>query len=447
MSGSTRCTLNDLLDDANVLQRSFHLEDHTSDLRPLLGFQSNLSHPIHRWYNFKEGFGEGLVAWLLSNYQPPLRRVVRFLDPFCGVGTSLLAAQHYLASLGLENACVQGIEVNPFMHFVSTTKMRWPRYDPAFLLRAAEIATNGLKLRRPSELPNLSTFSNEKYIARSDLERIVDLRDKIRVVARGRPELRPLLLGLTAGAERVFNLRKDGRALRFVARDRETTVDEEMERSWTEIAEDLQLGLNWTGKPAQIAKGDGRRGDQILKHGRFDVILFSPPYLNNIDYTEVYKLEQWLLGFLKSSKQMVMQRRRTFQSHPSCIFPTFSDARHNDVVNLLGTRFERLINYATEGEGWRKRLFAGYFADMHRTLQSCYRLLTPGGRLFLVVGNSLHGDADRPIPVATDLWIAALARKVGLTVETILVGRELQRRRINWDGLRESVLVMKRPRI
>jgi DNA modification methylase len=30
----------------------------------------------------------------------------------------------------------------------------------------------------------------------------------------------------------------------------------------------------------------------------FDLILTSPPYPNNIDYSEVYKLELWLLGFI-----------------------------------------------------------------------------------------------------------------------------------------------------
>jgi hypothetical protein len=302
-----------------------------------------------------------------------------------------------------------------------------------------------MRLRHKPSLPALSTFANEKYIAKSDLRRILDLRDKVQIAAHRRPEVRALLLGLASGAERVFNLRKDGRALRFVLRDRETTVDEEIERSWAEIAEDLQLGLEWAGTPAEIIRGDGRRVDRVFGQRSFDVILFSPPYLNNIDYTEVYKLEQWLLGFLKSPKQMVAQRRRTFQSHPSCLFPEFPDAKHADTIELLGKPFMRLVQYAAEGEPWRERLFAGYFADMHRTLQSCYRLLKPGGRIFLVVGNSVHGDSDRPIPVATDLWVGALARKIGLAVDAILVGREMPRRRIDWNGLRESILVMRRP--
>jgi hypothetical protein len=441
-----RATLEHLLEDAEVLERSFRVEDRASELKELLGFQSNLNRPIHRWYNFKEGFGEGLVHWLLDKYPRETHGPIQYLDPFCGVGTSLLGAQDYFAGSGLENARVQGVEVNTYMHFVSMTKVRWHNYNPAFLLRAAEVSTNGLKLRGKPEIPALSTFANEKYIARTDLARIVDLRNKIQVVARKRPEMRPLLLGLMSGAERVFNLRKDGRALRFVERARDTTVDEEMKRAWKTIAEDLQLGLQWSGTPTRVVKGDGRRADKLFEHGKFDVILFSPPYLNNIDYTEVYKIEQWLLGFLTSQRDMVAQRRKTFQSHPSCVFPSFADAEHDAVVGLLGDRFKRLVDYAAEGESWRNRLFAGYFADMHRTLQSCMRLLKPGGRVFLVVGNSLHGDADRPIPVATDIWIGKLARKVGLRVDAILVGRELQRRKLEWSGLRESVLVMTKPK-
>jgi hypothetical protein len=47
--------------------------------------------------------------------------------------------------------------------------------------------------------------------------------------------------------------------------------------------------LAYGGIDVEVVKGDGRRPDEVYKR-HFDIILFSPPYLNNIDYTEVYKI-------------------------------------------------------------------------------------------------------------------------------------------------------------
>lgn len=434
--------LSDVLSDCDFLARGVTIEDRTADFGKFLTFEPNLTQPVHRWYKFKEGFSQELVQRLLFEYQPRSKRSVSFLDPFSGVGTSLLAADSALRDLGAKKVILRGVEVNPYMHFVGTTKLAWQRYDPVFLLRAAAVATNGLRLEARPSIPDLSTINDRRFIKLDDLRRILELREKIKIVAKRRPEARPLLLGLISGAERVFNLRKDGRALRYIPHERNTTVDDEVENSWTAIAEDLQQDMQRHETDWNIVKGDGRRADLLFRNQKFDVILFSPPYLNNIDYTEVYKIEQWLLGFLNSGPQMVAQRKRTFRSHPSCIFPAFKDANTEKVLDALGTPFQRLLDFASFEEKWRYRLFTGYFADMLRTLQACGRLLQEKGRIFLVVGNSVHGTAAEPVPVAADLWIAKLAKTAGLRVESILIGRLLSRRRMDWSGFRESIIVL-----
>jgi hypothetical protein len=434
--------LADVLDDNARLQRGLPVEDRSADLSKLLKFASNLSEPIHRWFKFKEAFSSQLVGHLLKEQQPRLRRTTTFLDPFCGVGTSLLAAEETLVDIGIKNVVLRGIEINPYLQFVAATKLDWHRYNPALMMRAAAVSTNGLRLRQAPSIPSLSTVNNEKFIAKRDLRLLLELRDKIRAATGTRLERRPLLLGLAAASERIFKLRKDGRALRFTPRDEKVSVYDEVAMRWTEIAEDLQLGRERQPTDYRVEIGDGRRADWLFAGQRFDVIMFSPPYLNNIDYTEVYKIELWLLGFLKSHAQMVAQRRRTFRSHPSCLFPQFEDARTAEVIEALGPSFKRLLEYASRAERWRGRLFAEYFADMLRTLRACRRLLVADGRIFLVIGNSVHGTADEPIPVATDVWTARLAHAAGLKVEKLIVGRYLPRRRISGSLLRESVIVM-----
>jgi hypothetical protein len=434
-------SVSDILEDCEKLSRGVPIEDRRADLESLMRFQPNLEEPVHRWVNYKEGFSGDLVVKLLSEHLRWEGRCLSFLDPFCGVGTSLLAAEEFLEKLAVRSGRLRGVEVNPYAEFAARTKLSWNKYDPALLMRVAAISTNGLRLPQTPALPTLSTIKNPKFISPNALRQLVDLREKIRLAAKGRPELKPLLLGLASAAERIFKLRKDGRALRYTPGKEEAPVLEEAMKSWLVIAEDLQLGKQRRPVDYKIAKGDGRRVDRIFRE-RFDVILFSPPYLNNIDYTEVYKIELWLLGFLKTSRQMLEQRRRTFRSHPSCLFPSAEDASCQEAATTLGIGFERLSEYASYKERWRGRLFTEYFADMLRTLRGCRRLITPRGKIFLIVGNSLHGNAEHPIPVATDLWTCKLASAAGLRVEALLVARQLPRRNLNTTLMRESVIVL-----
>src|SRR5260221_9444445 len=46
-----------------------------------------------------------------------------------------------------------------------------------------------------------------------------------------------------------------------------------------------------------------------------DVAIFSPPYPNSFDYTDVYNLELWMLGHLRSPTHNSELRQQTFRSH------------------------------------------------------------------------------------------------------------------------------------
>ncbi|HET8679813.1 MAG TPA: hypothetical protein VFM39_06805, partial [bacterium] len=331
--------IHDILDDYDRLARGLPIDDGTTYLDKLFQFESNLTRPIHRWYKFKEGFSADLVTHLLNEYFRPISTNLSLLDPFCGVGTSLLAVEELGLSFNLRQITLRGVEVNPYIHFVASTKLNWDRYNPVAMLRAAEKATNGMVLRQKPIRPTLSTMRNARFISATSLGRLVELRDKIRVASKGRPELRPLLLGFAAVAEDFFNLRKDGRALRYVQKETAVSLERALDDRWRDMIEDLQIARPRLQVDFKVDKGDGRRADRLYRDRQFHIVLFSPPYLNNIDYTEVYKIESWLLGFLQSREEMLSQRRRTFRSHPSCRFPQTKDAATGEVERILGAPF------------------------------------------------------------------------------------------------------------
>src|SRR5262249_36224846 len=68
----------------------------------------------HRWYVIKESFSPRLVEAAIDSVG--LKKDDAILDPFCGCGTVPLTS----AEKGYESV---GIEVNPFLAFVSATKV------------------------------------------------------------------------------------------------------------------------------------------------------------------------------------------------------------------------------------------------------------------------------------------------------------------------------------
>jgi hypothetical protein len=127
-----------------------------------------------------------------------------------------------------------------------------------------------------------------------------------------------------------------------------------------------------------------------------------------------------------------------FADRPVCI--------PRDRGHDLSTVLDDLVKALPQDEDrlWRERLFRGYFDDMYGALTDQYRLLRPGGWSFCVVGNSLHGSAEKVL-VASDLIIASIAELVGFTVKGIDVARHLKRRTDDSRRLRESVIVLQKP--
>jgi hypothetical protein len=177
-----------------------------------------------------------------------------------------------------------------------------------------------------------------------------------------------------------------------------------------------------------------------------DIVLFSPPYPNNIDYTEVYKLEAWLLGFIESTEEFRAERLKTVYSHPSLLRghdATRAAAAQAQLDGLLEPILSAIPS--DRYSRGRRRMVAGYVRDMHLTLESAFMALRPGGALVYVVGNSLHGSGGSQFVIAADLLLAQLASNNGFRVTRFEVARTSGRRGRDKDFLRESVVFARKP--
>jgi hypothetical protein len=415
-------------------------------------FNGNKNQPIHRWFTYKEGFSSELLSWVCKTIGTDITDIESLLDPYLGVATSLLSAQ--LIYRGTHDLTLVGVERNPFAAFVSRAKLKWQSYDQDKIKELIPKLVEAIKKRNVKfGLMDLSTIQDQRIFNRRRLQDLLFARYIIGETLTDTNEHDFFLLGWASIIETVSNVRKDGRALRIVEKDDRPAIHVLLESRWNEMLGDLRTAWDSLKEAKRgevhttVYEGDGRTLVALPDPDqRFDLILYSPPYLNNIDYSEVYKLELWLMGLVSSRQDFKKLRLSTFRSHPSVRF------FETDYIESLGqnTWPRRLVealvsNLARDKDfQWRSRLIKAYADDMLVSLSSQFVRAKPGAHVVCVVGNSLHGKKESATPVATDLIIAAIAQEVGFEIDRLQVTRHTNRRSRE-HPVRESVIIMRRP--
>ncbi len=93
-----------------------------------------------------------------------------------------------------------------------------------------------------------------------------------------------------------------------------------------------------------------------------DLAVFSPPYPNSFDYTDVYNVELWTLGYLDSPAKNTALRKQTLRSHVQI----YRDMSSNGVRSPLLLRTMQELE-AASAKLWNPHIPAmigAYTADM-----------------------------------------------------------------------------------
>ena len=427
------------------LERRFPIE-YDDSYRTLVVPNGNAARPVHRWFHLKESFSCDLFERVIEDAGLVRRRKLTLLDPYAGVGTSLVSALNWSGKAKSRTVQAVGIEQNPFLQMVAASKVRtMTRGAPDFAdFRARVLEAHRRQRFAPAPAPALSTFANTTYFRASELVELLRLKAAIDGVDGSKAAKAIARVCLAACVEPASGLRRDGRALRHEPRKVRVQPAAEFERRTTQVVDDLALQTERS--TGRVVRGDGRRPAEQLHDIAADLVLFSPPYPNNIDYTEVYKLENWFLGFISSAPEFRDQRLRTVRSHPSVFFPADYEVSENgymaEFTCLVGPILDAIPNSRYQHQ--RRRLVRGYFDDMLATLTRLRPMVASNGQVVYVVGNSGHGHGADGFVIAADTVMAALAEAAGYTVERIVVARRPTRRKANSDLLRESIVFLRK---
>jgi DNA modification methylase len=445
-----------------------------------VSFDDARGKPVHGWYHYKEGYSPRLLSLLIGGLDIPPRSTL--LDPFAGVGTTIIAAAELKPQVFLRAI---GIEYNPFAAFVARTKLRWNEISSHALLEAARRVL-AYRPRNLPPVPDSATLRNPAIFSVARLRRLRQLAAGIAAMPAG-PTKAALRLALAASLEPSSYAKKDGRALRIIGPGARTASPAELfgstvrtmasdittlknrERQRRRLLRNMPTRGRLESRPLQSAiyQGDARDLRRYVKSRSVGLALYSPPYLNGIDYSEVYKIEEYILGFVKSRAELLKLRAGTLRSHASIRFARRSSPLHDVPANANVRRLIQAIGefFAShETRPFQRQyswLVEAYFDDMYEVFTEQMRVLKAGGYSICVVANSMFaGTSIKEIsrdgtvttrvrwqlPLATDVILAALARQAGLEVLPSFAVRTLVPRNIPAGWSRESILVFRKPK-
>jgi len=370
---------------------------------PLATFIPNKDEPVYNWIYYKEGFARELVFRLAEMFS--LRKGMRVLDPFCGVGTTLLACKQ----LGLDSF---GFDVHPVGVFASKVKTR--DYETERLRQEIKSLIKS-KFQHPKKLPDSGIV--RRVFPRHTLEDAVFFRDQIMQIKNH--DVRDfLLLGLMNVAVKCSYAYKDGAVIK-VRRKPVPPLRDMLRRQLFRMAKDLE---NFKALKCETLAEFGDSRYLPLANESIDAVITSPPYLNKIEYTKVYEIEQELL-------LNHIQERPAVRSYIGLSL---------NKLEQDSARLEKALDYRTVRSLPQDAM--PYMMDMFQSIEEMHRVCKKGAKLGIVVGNGCFPTGV----VDSDMLLSSMAESIGFKVDKILVlnKRWCTKNRVEKVGIaRESLLL------
>jgi len=209
-----------------------------------------------------------------------------------------------------------------------------------------------------------------------------------------------LLLALIDSAFRGSYLRKDGSVIK-IKKESKAPVGKLFKYKIRRMLKELRKA-KLPKTPCTARVGDARKLD--LPDNSIDFVITSPPYLNKIEYSQIYKFEYSL--FLDQPKSKISGFTGKF-------------AATDQTIDM-------------------------YFDELQRVLEELYRVCKSGAKLAIVIGGGCFPDKA----ILVDEQLATLANTVGFTVSETIIARNswcTKRRTEKVGPIRESIVLLEKP--
>ena len=409
---------NPIVNDISRLRR---LEDATTGAVDIVRLPTNTTtqrHPIHRWFNFIAGFSPEFVnACVDLNDQD--RSSMTLLDPFVGCGTSPLAAR-------LSGVDSVGYDPHPFFSRIAEAKANSHLYysELGRIRKTIEIGFS----TPDHELVSLSE-SARKFLGKMfdprHLGKLCGARQQLESCGLSDNPL--AFLALSRILDHACFSSTDGIYKAPMSRKNAVSPLEASTRAFRVLEEDhLPASMGKSSStifPSSSEIMDSTPTDSI------DVVVTSPPYLNNFDFAEMTRMYLYFWDIAGSWGEITRKVRsalvvntttalkgqKNLQASYRSVLPKLVQEEAGEVVEKL--RRERSIR---AGKKEYDFLVYPYLAQMQRILLECLRVMRPGKPFHMMVSDAALYGVHLPSPQ----WLAEIMACIGFAHVTCEKVRE-----------------------
>ncbi len=384
------------------------------------------------------------------------------LDPFCGCGTTLVES---IAS----NNNAYGIDISPLAQLISKAKTTPLYTDNLSTLLSdvddliSQISHYSLDVDIDTQTSDLNLHENWNFwFPRDVMLRLISIQRVIISYVPRTPSLsmeqvndvRDYYLACLSSIikrcsffnEKEIKVRKDPRKTEATIPDPVGVLRDAIIRNLPGLIELSRFSNRQRPVASHVIGTSAQNID--LSDDTIDLIVTSPPYLNAIDYAMAHKYSLFVLNLVAP---------KDFKDHcRDYIGVTERAVRRQEYENVLYTGHEdadgfidTLKNSTSPVDKIRAYIIYEYFRDMKKSLQECYRVLKPGSRLIMVLGDNVI--RKMLIPTSGIVQEIAVSSDVGFDLETYFFHQlrniRLKVKRNTTGGLikNERIMVLRKP--
>lgn len=373
--------------------------------------KDNMKSAIHNWYKFTAGFSYKFVDMLISEMTPSPECIY---EPFAGCGTTLVEAQkHGIPAMGNESQQLMCDIINAKLNW-NITREECGRF----------IAYIREYIQNPEHIKEIANDYHDLLVSLYDAETLKNIyliRNSIRTI-----NLDDYKLFFNLALSQV--LHKSALcpiAVPYIVRSKKLSNPghalERFEETVESMLTDLE-SLPYRQRVAQVYKADSRKKNDQIPDNSCDLCVTSPPYLNNLDYGEVSKVHTHFFELTKNWHDITEKVRHELVTgatthYKDCDFDLDSFQKSEFAIKnkeLMVDLVEKyqLIKANASGRKGKKSfhiLMMHYFDDMYHVLVEMRRVLKPGSKAYLILGDS----APYGVYVPTTQYLGEIAQSAG----------------------------------
>lgn len=389
-------------------------------------FASNKNLPVHRWVPWIAGFSSSFVRSVLKSR---LSSPSVVLDPFAGVGTTLVEA----ALLGHE---VIGFEINPYAAMACRVKMNARNLNSeAIRAKTRQLAKfynltlqNGYNPKSESP-PGFRT--RKQFYSPDVLRKVLIFRDFMEDIEN--ECIKDVFqVAFAATMVQYSNYSYEPSLGTRSAAGKNDIIDFPVLNAIAAKLNEIAGDIEWlaTNAPAehprsQIINASFFECKALARSSSVDLAITSPPYLNNYHYIRNTRPHLYWLGFAEKPKDIKPLEDQNFGKFWQNVrglktvdldFPNPPTHMTETLAHLRSLNTDRGV-YG--GNGWANYA-AAYFNDCYRFAQGLRHILKPGGSAFVVIGNSIL----QGVMIPTDQYLGQIAECAGLQFVSVHTPRD-----------------------